>query len=449
VALKNRVIEYFEEFQRQLKERNQELNIAMTFSFGNENDPENIPPDLIKRMFKYYSIYTGIEFVVGDKKRGESAYFEDIVERATRGGSGLNKKNIDLVIVADQLLTGYDSKKLNTLYVDRSLELQGLIQAYSRTNRIYGKEKEFGTVINFQYPRITKETVDKALKLYGSGGSSSKAIVEPYETAVQKFNICIDEMIPTLPDPSNWQSIKDDKEALDRFMLSFKDAFEKIGLLEQYYEYKWDDIAFGIDEHTWLKYHGAYKNLLRKEGKEDPITDFINPLVAKTRLAGTQVIDASHIMSLIGSKVNNVDGVQFVDGETLRIIYEQIQELSDMGEDSKANLLREFVDTELLLGKLEFGIHFDEAFDIWKDNKLKNEVNVISDVRGMDKSWLLKSVYSFNSYQPSTIPYIDEITKSISFDNASDKSAGNKLKHTMTLVRELPLMIMELKRKYE
>ena len=65
--------------------------------------------------------------------------------------------------------TWYDSKLLNILYVDRSLELQGLIQAYSRTNRIYGKNKEFGTIVNFQYPRITKEIVDTALKLYGSG----------------------------------------------------------------------------------------------------------------------------------------------------------------------------------------------------------------------------------------------------------------------------------------
>ena len=139
-------------------------------------------------MFKDYASFTGIEFVAGDQKHGEDAYFEDVVERATRGGSGRNRKNIDLVIVADQLLTGYDSKRLNTLYVDRSLELQGLIQAYSRTNRVYGSNKEFGTIINFQYPRITEEMVDVALRLYGSGGTSSKAIVDTYATAVESLN---------------------------------------------------------------------------------------------------------------------------------------------------------------------------------------------------------------------------------------------------------------------
>ena len=90
----------------------------MTFSFGNENDPDTIVPiELVKQMFKDYAEYTGIEFIAGDKKHGETAYFEDIIARTIRGGSGRNAKNIDLVIVADQLLTGYDSKRLNTLYV--------------------------------------------------------------------------------------------------------------------------------------------------------------------------------------------------------------------------------------------------------------------------------------------------------------------------------------------
>lgn len=82
---------------------------------------------------------------------GESGFFSDITAVFKNGGHANNEKNIDLLIVADRLLTGYDSKLLNTLYVDRYLKLQGLIQAYSRTNRIYGEDKEFGTIVNFQY----------------------------------------------------------------------------------------------------------------------------------------------------------------------------------------------------------------------------------------------------------------------------------------------------------
>lgn len=448
VAYKNRVIAYYEEFKKQIKERGGKLNIAMTFSFGNENDPDNIPQDIIKGMFKDYSEFTGIEFIAGDKKHGEEAYFEDLVDRATRGGSGRNKKNIDLVIVADQLLTGYDSKLLNTLYVDRTLELQGLIQAYSRTNRIFGKNKEFGTIVNFQYPRMTKQTVETALKLYGSGGKSSRAIVDTYIVAVEKFKIKVLQMVKSLPDTSAWQEIKDDKENKDKFISAFKDANEQLNLVEQYYEYKWDDSTFGIDEHTWLKYIGAYKNLTRNDGYDDPVPSIIKPLVGKTKLAGTQVIDAAHILGLIGSKVSNVGGIQTVDGETLRIIYEQIQELSDMGEDNKAHLLKEFVDTELVPRKLLYNLNFDDAFDIWKEKKLKANINELADRWGIDREWLYKSVNTFLGTQSKEVPYKDELAQNVDYDKATNKSAGSKLQHMMTLIKELPEFMAEIKQKY-
>lgn len=452
---KERVIAFYNEFKKQLNERGEKLNIAMTFSFGNKNEIEdennidNVSPEIINGMFKDYSEFTGIEFIQGDKKHGEDAYFEDLVDRATYGGSGRNKKNIDLVIVAEQLLTGFDSKLLNTLYVDRKLELQSLIQAYSRTNRIFGSNKEFGTIVNFQYPRLTKETVETALKLYGSGGSSSKAIVDIYTVAVEKFSIKVLEMVKSLADPSQWQDIKDYKQEKDKFILAFKDAAEQLNLVEQYYEYKWYNETFGIEEHTWLKYRGAYKNLIRNNGPDNPIPSIIKPLVGKTKLAGTQVIDAAHILGLIGAKVSNVGGIQTVDDETRRIIYEQIQELSDMGEDNKAHMLKEFVDTELVPGNLSYNLNFDEAFDIWKQKKLKDDIDDLADEWGIDREWLYKSVNAFSVGQSKIVPYTDELIESADYEKAMDKSAGDQLTHTMNLMEKLPELIAEIKEKYE
>lgn len=447
VAYKNRVMAYYDEFKKQLTERGETLNIAMTFSFGNENDPVPLDPKIVKAMFKDYAVFTGITFVAGDKKHGEDAYFEDIVERATRGGSGRNSKNIDLVIVAEQLLTGYDSKRLNTLYVDRPFELQALIQAYSRTNRIFGSTKEFGTIINFQYPRITEEIVNVALRLYGSGGKSSKAIVDTYATAVQKLEIKVAEMIPTLPDPTDWQTIQNDEKKKEAFILAFKDTAEQLNLVEQYYEFKWVNSTFGIDEHTWLQYVGAYKNLTWQPGTPSPPTP-VNTLVGKTKLAGTQVIDANHILSLIGSKVTSPNGVQTVDKETLRIIYEQIQELSNMGEYEQAQLLKEFVDTELVPGNLSSGLNFDEAFELWKASKLQNAVNDFSLEWGLDSKLLERSVITYSTSQPNVVPYIHDLISSVDFSKATNKSAGNMLKHNMILTTKLPEWIAETKQKY-
>lgn len=446
VAYKNRVIAYYNEFKKQMAESGKTLNIAMTFSFGNENDPDNIPPEIIKGMFADYAQFTGIEFIAGDKKRGEDAYFEDVVERATRGGSGRNPKNIDLVIVAKQLLTGYDSKRLNTLYVDCSLELQGLIQAYSRTNRIFGSSKEFGSIINFQFPRITAETVNKALGLYGSGGKSSKAIVDTYTTAVLKLQIAIAEMVETLPDPTRWQEIKEDEKKKEAFVLAFKEASEQMNLVQQYYEYKWDDTAFGIDEHRWLQYVGAYKNLLHQPGTP-AISMPSTPLVGRTKLAGTQVIDAPHILTLIGSKVGSAGGVQTVDDETLRIIHEQIQELSNMGEFEKAQLLKEFVDTQLVPGKLSSEVHFDEAYENWKKEKLQGAIRDFATQWGMEYELLVKSVEAYSSSQPDIVPYISELIAGVDFAKAADQSAGSILMHNMALTAKLPSWMAEVRQR--
>ncbi|MCI3922674.1 HsdR family type I site-specific deoxyribonuclease [Paenibacillus sp. TRM 82003] len=447
VKYKNRVIAYYDEYMKQLAIRGEKLNIAMTFSFGNENDPTPIDPKIVEAMFKDYAEFTGIQFVTGDKKRGEDAYFEDLVERATRGGSGRNPKNIDLVIVADQLLTGYDSKRLNTLYVDRSLELQSLIQAYSRTNRVLGSNKEFGTIINFQYPRITEEIVNTALKLYGSGGKSSKAIVDTYDTAVKKLEIKINEMIPTLPDPTEWQSIEKDDEKKEAFILAFRDAAEQLNLVEQYYEFKWNDATFGIHEHTWLQYVGAYRNLTWTQGGPSQPRP-INTLVGKTKLAGTQVIDANHILNLVGSKVTTTNGVQTVDNETLRIIYQQIQELSNMGEYEQAKLLKEFVDTELVPGNLPSNMNFDEAFENWKASKLQYAVDEFATEWGIDNILLYKSVVSYSTAQSAIVPYINDLISSVDFSKATNQTAGNKLKHNMLLTATLPKWMAEIKQRY-
>ena len=196
------------------------------------------------------------------------------------------------------------------------------------------------------------------------------------------------------------------------------------------------------------KYVGAFKNLTFTKGippEDEPII----PLVGKTKLSGTQVIDANHIMSLIGSKVRIDKGVQTVDSETLRIIYEEIQELSNVGEDEQAKLLKKFVETELVPGKLPSDFSFDDLFDKWKYGKTEKEVKKFADDWGIDESVLSKSLEQFSVVREDTIPYIAEISESIDFSRATKQGARNQLEHTMILLNEaLPEWLVEVKKKY-
>ena len=328
------------------------------------------------------------------------------------------------------------------------MALQGLIQAYSRTNRIYNRDKEFGSIVNFQFPKITEEQVNIALKLYGSGGSSSRAIVENYNTAVEKLSIKVDEMVKSLADPTEWESLKSKEKAKELFILSFVDTSKQLGTVMQYYEYKWDNERFKIDEHTWLKYVGAFKNLTYKE--RDTVVDIpVTPLSGKTKITATQVIDDKHILSLIGSRIKNEKGFKTVDDETLRLIYEEIQELSDMGQAEQAKLLKEFVESELITGHLRAELDFDQAFDSWKNRRVKKETADFANTWGMDDSILYESLAQYNPSKKDSIPYIDELQAVIDFDKAENQEAGNQLAHVMHLLNTvLPEWFFDMNEKY-
>lgn len=441
VAYKDRVIAYYKEFKKQMAEMSQPLNVAMTFSFGNENDPDNVDPEIVKTMFEDYAAMTGAHYAVGI---GEKDYFVDLVGRATRGGSGRNPKNIDLVIVADQLLTGYDSKRLNTLYVDRSIELQNLIQAYSRTNRVFGSSKEFGSIVNFIYPAITAEAVNKALSLYGSGGTSTHAIVEPYEVAVNKLNQAFYEMVVTLPNPTQWTDLENDEDSKKAFETAFKNANGKLNTVMQYYQYQWDDAAFGLSEHQWMHYSGAYTNLKSSDDDETPIEVVQLRQLGDVELAGFQKIDASYILTLIGSKTEVVEGVQYIDDESLRIIHEQIQEFSNLGEYELATLLSKFVDEEVVTGRIVENIKFDDAFEEWKQKQRFNVIKDFAISNGIDE-FLLSEIYAeYDISNPTYIPYIEELVVKMS----EELSPIEILKKRMSLNDDLKEWLRETKEKF-
>lgn len=449
VAFKHRVIAYYEEFQKQLAERDDlSLNVAMTFSFGSDDEKEPTDPDLIRKMFKDYAAFTGIEYAYGDSKRGEAAYYEDLVERATRGGSGRNPRNIDLVIVADQLLTGYDSKYINTLYVDRTLALQGLIQAYSRTNRLYGKEKEFGSIVNFQYPRLTEQMVNDALILYGSGGTSSKAIVVPYPEAVDAFVQYAGEVQRILADPTAWQQLENDEEAKEAFVKAFKQANGQLNTIQQYYEFAWVDEAFGTTEHEWMQYVGAYRNLTRDDEGDDEDDLPVLPL-GEAKLSRAQRIDAHYIIQLIGDKATSTNGKKTVDAETLRLIYQHIEEVSNMGDYDQAELLKEFVQEEIEPGNVSSSVNFDDAYEAWKNAKLKEEIYEISKEWGVNEVIFEKAVSAYSSTKPDDIPYIEDLTKSVDYPSIENPKTPNQLVHNMELMKTLPEIVPKLKRKFK
>lgn len=441
----SRAIQYWQEFQKQQQDSPHPLNVAVTFSFGNENDQDNIAVKEAQAIFDSYRQITELEFKLHGSKNGAKEYFEDLIERAQKGGSGRDPKNVDLVIVADQLLTGYDSRYLNTLYVDQNLKLQGLVQAYSRTNRIYGKEKEFGTVINFMWPKLTEASVDAALILYGSGQKSdrSPAIVDTYDIAVIKLAACVDSMVKTLKEPSAWATLENDEEQKVAFINAYKETSAQMNKVHQYYEYEWHSDHFKLDEHTWKQYIGAYRNLTGETIIPPLSPRAIRDLQTGTNLVGYQEITSQFILQRIGERAHLDRQEAPLDQESLRLILEQIEELSSMGQAILASTIRQFVE-EIQIGKVQLTSDMEKLFHEWTQANLRSEIAKFCEEWKIDADIVYKAFLAYDVLKDGhNIPRVNEIIDSVNMDHIDDA-----FDHNYKLMSILPDWFKNLKNKY-
>lgn len=163
---------YYDEIQRVNEERKSQnlptLKVAVTFSYNTSNNNNMVESNVnLDRIINRYNQEFGTEFDL----RTVDLYTEDVAVRLKKVSHDGN--NLDLVIVVDQLLTGFDAPQMNTLYVDRTLKGAGLIQAYSRTNRIHNmQEKPWGRIINYRWPKQNEKLMNEALAIYAEKTSA-------------------------------------------------------------------------------------------------------------------------------------------------------------------------------------------------------------------------------------------------------------------------------------
>ena len=164
---------YFEEFQRVNQEREKKglptLKVAVTFSVNNTNNDSMLATNT--GLYKAIDVYNH-NFNTAFGMEDISGYTQDVISRLNKTASDGNF--LDLVIVVDQLLTGFDAPELNTLYVDRTLKGAGLIQAYSRTNRVADmQEKPWGRIVNYRWPAQNEKLMNEALAVYANKDSAN------------------------------------------------------------------------------------------------------------------------------------------------------------------------------------------------------------------------------------------------------------------------------------
>jgi type I restriction enzyme R subunit len=201
----------------------------------------------------------------------------------------------DILLVANMFLTGFDSKFLNTLYVDKNLKYHGLIQAFSRTNRILDKNKTQGNIVCF---RNLKDKTDEAIALFSNKEAIDEIIVEPYEVYVEKFNEVTQKLLEIVPQVSSVDGLYSEEEQL-KFILAFRALMRLHKKMSHYTEFTWDDLQ--IEEQLFADYTSKYLDLKEKIGS-DPSpekTSILNDIDFELELIRRDTINVTYILQLL------------------------------------------------------------------------------------------------------------------------------------------------------
>jgi len=187
-------------------------------------------------------------------------YYNDISKKLKdREKSPENQDNrIDILLVVNMFLTGFDAKKVNTMYVDKNLKHHGLIQAYSRTNRIIDEKKSQGNIVVF---RNLKNATDDAITLFSNKEAIEVIIMKPYEEYAKKFNESFIELLKITPTVNSVNDLKTEEDEL-AFIKAFREQMRIKNILSAFSDFKWDDLA--MSEQLFEDYKSKYLDLWQK-----------------------------------------------------------------------------------------------------------------------------------------------------------------------------------------
>ncbi len=183
------------------------------------------------------------------------AYYDDINLRMKKKKADM--KPLDLCLVVGMFLTGFDSKKLNTLYVDKNMEYHGLLQAFSRTNRVLNEKKRFGKVVCF---RDLKSKVDESIKLFSNSNNLEDIVRKPFNEVKRDYQELTKDFLKHYPEPHfvDYLQSENDKK---QFILAFRDIIKKHAEIQIYNEFEKEANDLGMTEQQFMDFRSKYLDI--------------------------------------------------------------------------------------------------------------------------------------------------------------------------------------------
>ncbi|ENU30306.1 hypothetical protein F991_01698 [Acinetobacter sp. CIP-A165] len=351
--------QYYELFEKVQAEKLQQdevegrlfkpLTIATIFSYGAneavENNEQNgliqeestdMPSqinqssrDKLDRYIANYNVQFGTNYNSGD---GFYAYYRDIADR-------VKKKQIDILLVVNMFLTGFDSKPLNTLYVDKNLKYHGLIQAFSRTNRVYNDKKPFGNIISF---RNLKRATDEALALFSNKEARKTVLVPSFDEIKQDYELAVEKLLSITPDYQAVDTLITEEQQLE-FIKAFREVMRYNAQLQTFVEYDQDQTV--LDKQHFANFASKYADLcraIRKTTKKEKVS-VLDDVDFQLDLLHSDRINVGYILTLLQMAVNAETDEQSQKYEAQ--VYDLIG--SDISLHDKQDLIQKFIEENM------------------------------------------------------------------------------------------------------
>ena len=374
------LIKYYDIF----KSIDHDLNISGIFSYGANEDYEGHDEhsrDALDRIIKDYNKCYNTNFSTDTFQ----AYHKDISDRV----KGKKSKQLDILIVVNMFLTGFDSKPLSVLYVDKKLEYHDLLQAYSRTNRVEKDTKPWGIIICY---RNLKKNTDEALALFSQSNDTEGILAPNFEYFTQKFNELVDKIKLIVPTPASVDTLMNENDQKD-FVVAFRELSKLWLSLQTFVEFKTERESIEMSDQEFMDYKSKYIMLYRKTKIDREVVSVLDDVDFCIELMETNRINVAYIMNLIRNITFENGKPRYEDVEHIK---KELDRSDNMQLHKKIDILKAFLD-EVVMG-LDGTQDIDAEYDEFENKKKQAEIENFAKKEDIDSKMLndFISEYSFS-----------------------------------------------------
>ncbi|MDM8151041.1 type I restriction endonuclease subunit R [Priestia megaterium] len=319
------LIQYYDIF----KQKNHSLKIAGIYSFGanEESDgTEEHSREALDRMIDDYNDMYGTDYSTDSWSR----YFSDVSKK-------VKNAQIDILIVVKMFLTGFDSKPLNTLYVDKNLQYHDLLQAYSRTNRVEKATKPYGNIVCY---RNLKNSTDAAIKLFSKTDLVDDVLMHSYADYLAAFLEARNQLFSIVSKPAD-VDLLEKEENQKEFIVAFKNVTKLLQRLQSFSDFEFSEDELQLSEQTYEDFKSKYFKIVDKVKRYVDKESILQDIDFELELMHTDRINVSYIMNLIAN-LDLTDKKAF-DNE-IRLIKQELDHASNSKLRLKVELIKGFLD---------------------------------------------------------------------------------------------------------